>query len=39
VREMSRAGSNDGYSDPHVIYGFACDHKVSYARDNSVISG
>jgi len=36
---MNRTGSNDGFSDPHVIYGLTCDHKLSYSRDNSVIAG
>jgi len=39
ARETFRAGSKDEYSDPHVIHGFACDHRLSYARDNSVIAG
>lgn len=34
---MTRVSSKECYSDPQEWNGKACDNKLSYARDNSVI--
>jgi len=36
---MDRTGTQVGSSEPHSIFGNGCDNKLSYPRDNSVISG
>jgi len=38
VRLINRTGTQVGYSDPLILFGIVSDHKLSYARDNSVIS-
>jgi len=36
---MDQTGTNVGSSEPHMKIDILCDNKLSYPRDNSVISG
>lgn len=38
VSEISRAGTKVGYSDQLIMYGYFSYQKLSYDRDNRVIS-
>jgi len=35
---IRKTGPHGGYSDPQILNGMVCDHKLSYARDNSLIT-